>query len=86
MKHDLFFELEAFNPRWQTRYRTVKDAALAAGVPDVFKQWLTTAEGQRYALLHTDVPDVLEITRRQQEAMATLPFTLTSLPTRPHDY
>lgn len=86
MKHDLFFELEAFNPRWQTRCRTVQAAAVAANVEKVFKQWLTTDEGQRYTALHSNVPDTLERVRQEQEAMASLPFTLTSLPTRPHDY
>lgn len=77
-KHDLFFELEAFSPRWQITYRTVREAAHAAKVDDMYTDWLTTDQGKRYRELHSDIPDTLERVKREQEASASLPFTLHS--------
>ncbi len=75
-KHDLFFELEAFHPRWQTRYRTIKDAAIAARVEDMYTDWLMTDQGRRYTDLYANVPDTLERVRLEQEALARLPYHL----------
>lgn len=85
-KHDLFWELEAFNPRWQTCYRTVLEAAKAAQVIEMYTDWLFTPTGKRYQELHNDVPDTLERVRLEQEAMQRLPFTITSLQPKCNDY
>lgn len=35
----LFEELQAFDPRWQTRYDTLHEAAIAAGVEVLWHEW-----------------------------------------------
>lgn len=45
---ELVEELEAFDPQYRTRYRTLRDAAEAAGIRDEFEDWLQTDDGQRY--------------------------------------
>jgi len=50
IQHELFLELNAFDPRWQQRYKRIKDAADAAGCTGLYYLWLHTPEGQRYRL------------------------------------
>ena len=57
MQHDLFLELEAFNPRWQIVYASVGQAAKAAKVLPMFQEWLLTEEGKHYQEIVRDVPD-----------------------------
>lgn len=56
-KHDLFLELTMFAKNWQVRYKTLRDAAIAAGVLGMFQEWLLTPEGQHYRDLTENVPD-----------------------------
>lgn len=37
--HELFEELQAFNPRWQQDYCTLQAAASAAGLQDMYSDW-----------------------------------------------
>jgi hypothetical protein len=48
LRHDLFEELDAFNPRWQSEYRTIEAAAKAAGALELYQDWLRTEHGQHY--------------------------------------
>lgn len=66
-KHDLFWDLEAFDPHWQLHYKTLRAAAVAAKVLTMMSDWLTTDEGRRYQELHTDVPDTLEQNLAEQK-------------------
>lgn len=59
-KHDLFLELDMFCPVWQTRYRTIADAAKAAKVMPMYSEWLGTAEGKRYHEVMVGVADTVE--------------------------
>jgi hypothetical protein len=63
-KHDLFWELEAFDPKWQMHYATVAVAARAAKVLPLYADWLKSADGVRYKRTLEGVPDV-----RAQEAV-----------------
>ena len=56
----LFEELDAFDPKWQTHYDTLRQAADAAGVIDLYRAY--TANGRRSALEHT--PDTIGAVRR----------------------
>lgn len=56
-KHDLFYELNAFDVHWQKNYKSLLDAARAAGIEDVYTDFLTTDAGQIY------VKKVLNISR-----------------------
>ena len=51
-KHELFEELEAFDPKWQEHYRSLFEAATAAKVRDLLVQYLETPAGGAY-LSHT---------------------------------
>jgi len=70
MISELQDELDAFDRQWQAHYRTVRDAAIAAGVLQMFTDWLFTEEGKRYQELTRDVPDTLrqnELERKLRE-------------------
>lgn len=63
-------ELAAFDPKWQLHYRTVYAAAAAAGVLEMYSEWLFTELGQRYQELTRDVPDTVrqnELERKLRE-------------------
>lgn len=62
--HDLFLELDMFCPSWQIRYGSIADAAKAAGVPEMFTDWLTTEAGMRYTQVMRGIPDVKGETER----------------------
>jgi hypothetical protein len=79
-KHDLFWELEAFDPRWQTRYSTIKQAAEAAGVMLEYHSWLSTAEGKTYRRAMRGVPDTLALIAEAQAAADRAPIKMNSLP------
>lgn len=46
---ELIEELEAFDPKYQTRYTTLAAAAEAAGIVDEFMDWLGTPAGLNYS-------------------------------------
>lgn len=62
--HDLFLELSMFCPTWQIRYDSIREAAKAAGVPEMLTNWLTTSDGMRYTSLMQGVPDTKGETER----------------------
>jgi len=47
-RHELFEELDAFNPHWQQAYRSVIAAAKAAGAQELLSDWLKTHQGETY--------------------------------------
>lgn len=83
-KHELFEELEAFNPKWQSHYASTVDAAYAAGVLDLYYAWKNSPDGKRVTDF-TKAPDVLRTVRREAELAATpsLKYKLANLHTIP---
>lgn len=82
MKHELFEELEAFNPKWQSHYASTVDAAYAAGVLDLYYEWKNSPDGKRITDF-TKAPDVLGALRREA-ALAqsdSLPYRLETIGT-----
>jgi hypothetical protein len=79
--HELFEELDAFDPKWQERYATVGDAARDAGVMELYCDWTTTDEGRRYITGVLPVRDYRGEIRAQQEAEenSSLPFKLSNI-------
>lgn len=57
MQHELFEELEAFDPRWQQHYPRIIDAATAADVLDLYAAWTKTQAGLAYQRSMTGVED-----------------------------
>lgn len=71
MKHDLFLELDMFNSAWQVKYDSLAKAAKAAGVSDMYQEWLTSDEGKHYSEIMESVPDTLSanaLARKVNEA------------------
>lgn len=74
MTHELFEELDAFNPKWQTIYSSLPIAAKAAGVSKMFQEWLLSPQGTHYQEIVRDVPDYEaynEAERRMRGALLT---------------
>ena len=80
-KHELFEQLDAFDPQWQEHYHTLYLAAKAAGEEDLFRDFLTTPEGARYRLAYEGVPDTLKAVEKmqEQEANSALPYKLNRI-------
>ena len=57
--HDLFFELDAFNPRWQSVYGTLREASEAASALPLYYDYMASNEGWQRKLTFTDVPDTV---------------------------
>lgn len=76
MKHELFEELEAFDPKYREHYATVRAAAIAAGAHDLYLAWRKTPEGAACAAIYKDVPDYVGAIKAAQEAAERLPFNL----------
>lgn len=76
MKHELFEELEAFDPRYRDHYATVRGAAVAAGVYELYVAWRKTDEGKACAAITRDVPDYISAIKTAQEAAERLPHSL----------
>jgi hypothetical protein len=76
MKHELFEELDAFDPKWRTHYPTIGEAAGAAGVTDLFHRWRNTDEGRAYTARMDGVPNYAGAIKAAQEAAERLPFNL----------
>lgn len=73
---ELFEELDAFDPRWQSGYRTIGHAAQAADVLDLYKKWLETPEGVKYLAIVRDVPDHVGRSRALAEIERAQPRSL----------
>jgi hypothetical protein len=54
MKHELFEELDAFRPKWQATYATLYAAARAAGVLNLYADYLKTKTGAQRARAFTE--------------------------------
>ena len=76
MKHELFEELDAFNPRWREHYPTIASAAAAASCTDLYRQWAATPEGASYRLRMSGVPDYQGAVKAAQEAADRLPHKI----------
>jgi hypothetical protein len=59
MQHELFEELEAFCPKWQAAYPTLYSAARAAGVTELYADYLKTKAARPRARGELNVPDYL---------------------------
>ncbi len=79
MKHELFEELEAFDPKWQSHYANIAQAACAAGVMNIYRYWIKTREGEAYLRLSAGVPDYKGAIEKEQESASRLPFGLSNL-------
>jgi len=80
-RHELFDELEAFDPRWQQHYRTTREAVLAAGerAVELFRDW--AAGDGKGSVACQSVPDTIAAVERLQRAAAStsLPFRLNTI-------
>lgn len=65
--HDVFLELDAFDPRWRSHYPTLKAACAAAGCEDLRQDWLRTDAGKQIADCLRNVPDYLADAARERE-------------------
>jgi hypothetical protein len=80
MMHELFEELDAFDPNWQKNYKTILEAVSACGYPanHLFNHWLNTPEGWRYIQTMAGTPDYLSAIEEHQKALEaeqqSLPF------------
>lgn len=74
-KHELFWQIEAFDPHWQKHYKTLREAAVAADCLPDYYDYLQTSEGLQYRIRMQDVPDTLArnaAERRLRERMAAI--------------
>lgn len=76
LTQELTEELDAFNPRWQQVYPNKRAAACAAGVLELYNDWLETADGMRYAQTFSAVPDRGTQGRKNVEAEMEQPKSL----------
>lgn len=83
-RHELWDELEAFDPKWQMHYDTTEDAAIAANVHGL---WHDYCRDRRYARSMAcqprQVPDTAGVVRREQQTAAStsLPYRLDTIGT-----
>lgn len=56
-RHELFEELDAWDPRWTEHYASVRMAAIKAGLMHLFVAYRATPAGQEYERLLRGVPD-----------------------------
>jgi hypothetical protein len=66
-QHDVFLELDAFDPRWRSHYPTMKAACAAAGCEALRQDWIGSDAGAKIEAALRDVPDYLGDTLREQE-------------------
>ena len=89
-KHELFEELEAFDPNWQRNYRSVITAAKAAKADELLREWLRTHQGETYlSHIHATRDYLAEIEEYQAllaEEEAKLPFGYHNLSNVKGDY
>lgn len=77
--HELFEEIEAYDPKWRQRYPTVRAAAQAAGCPELYTKWLLTPAGRTYADHIASLPDAYGAAQRDRDSRAIV--ELDELPT-----
>jgi hypothetical protein len=81
-RHDLFLELDAFDPKWQQHFATTELAAAAAGA---CAEWRDYCRDRRNQATMTCTPSQVRDTagqiRREQEAAAisSLPYRLDTI-------
>jgi hypothetical protein len=66
-EHEVFLELDAFDPKWRSHYPTMKAACEAACCEDLRQDWLRTEAGARIAEALRNVPDYLADAARERE-------------------
>lgn len=71
--HELFEELGAFDPHWQTGYPTLREAAAAAGVSALYRDW---CRGTGH---HTAGCKPCVATRRTAPESHSLPYRLDNI-------
>jgi hypothetical protein len=76
-EHDVFLELDAFDPKWRSHYPTMKAACAAAGCEDLRQDWIASDTGARIAEALRNVPDYIGDAARERE-LAT--HTVDALP------
>lgn len=83
-RHEIFEELEAFDPCWVSRFDTIKDAAIAASevtpyVMNIYLDYLQTPEGKRYQDYILSAPDIRGAIRAAQKAEQDSPEFQTAM-------
>jgi len=78
-RHELFDELEAFDPRYQQHYPTLRAAAEAAHCVGLLEDYLHTAQGNAYRRDIESAPDVLGAIKAMQESADRLPYRLDNI-------
>lgn len=80
MKHALFEELEAWNPKWREQTSRILDAARQAGpyAVDLYMEWIKTDEGQTYDRLMYGVPNYQAAIQALQESTDRLPVAIAT--------
>jgi hypothetical protein len=73
-RHELFDELEAFDPDWQTNYRNLEQAVLACSndTPYVIDLWSHFVSTEERSV--DGVPDILSYIEECQKAEEESPF------------
>jgi hypothetical protein len=85
-RHELFDELEAFDPIWFKVFHNIKEAVDAASVEtpyisNIYRNFLLTPSGQKYSTEISNVPDVKRAVEAMQRAEeeSSLPFKLKDI-------
>jgi hypothetical protein len=77
-RHELFDELDAFDPKWQINYKSVISAAKAARCEWALSDWLSTHQGETYlSHIHATrdyLAEVEEYRLLREKEFAALPF------------
>lgn len=83
-QHELWDELEAFDPKWQLHYDTTEAAAIAANVLDIWQDYCRNPKHRpTMACSPKQVPDTVGDLRKQHQAAAStsLPYRLDTIGT-----
>lgn len=82
--HELFEELDAFDPKWQLHFDTTETAAIAAGVYDLWQDFCRQKHHRQTMTCNPrQVVDTVGKIRKQHEAQAStsLPYRLDTIGT-----
>lgn len=66
-QHELFDELDAYDPKWQTHYDRLRDAAVAANCMNLYYEFMLTPQGRHYQQLMFGVRDTVAQNRAERE-------------------
>jgi hypothetical protein len=66
-KHEVFWEVEAFDPHWQTHYDTLRAASSAANCLPAYYDYMGTSEGRLRHMRFLDVPDTVQSNRLERK-------------------